>query len=420
VGAGPAGSATAYSLARAGNEVLLVERAKTPGEKNVSGGVLFGSVLHQLIPNFWEDAPIERTITNRNLVFLSGESSFSLDYSSKKLENPPHSAFSIIRYDFDQWFAKRAEEAGALLATGIRVDELLWENKQVVGIKAGNEEIRANVVVAADGVNSQLTEQAGLRKVLKSKHVGLGIKEVIQLPNDVIENRFHLKGNEGTAHTYLGCTKGYPGGGFLYTNRESLSLGIVVKLPIFEKAKQTKAPEFIDHLKQFPYIQRMIKDGNTIEYSAHLVPEGGYQGLSKLYTDGLLVVGDAAGLALNIGYALEGMNFAIASGITAAKTIERANQQRNYTRRTMKHYQKLMNQSFVLKDMKTFRHAPAIVSSPRLMKAYPDFINNFAYQLYQSTASPRPKLMNLLLKHVINEISIPHLVIDGLQAVRGL
>ncbi|TRO54530.1 FAD-dependent oxidoreductase, partial [Candidatus Bathyarchaeota archaeon] len=128
VGAGPAGSAAAYSLARADNQVLLVERAKTPGEKNVSGGVLFGSVLHQLIPNFWEDAPIERTIINRNLVFLSGESSFSLDFSSKKLENPPHCGYSIIRYDFDQWFAKRAEEAGALLATGIRVDELAWEN----------------------------------------------------------------------------------------------------------------------------------------------------------------------------------------------------------------------------------------------------------------------------------------------------
>ncbi len=420
VGAGPAGSAAAYSLARADNQVLLVERAKTPGEKNVSGGVLFGSVLHQLIPNFWEDAPIERTIINRNLVFLSGESSFSLDFSSKKLENPPHCGYSIIRYDFDQWFAKRAEEAGALLATGIRVDELAWENKQVVGIRAGDDEIRANVVVAADGINSQLTEQAGLRKGLRTKHIGLGIKEVIDLPSDIIENRFHLEGNEGTAHTYLGCTKGYPGGGFLYTNRESLSLGIVVKLPAFEKATKTKAPEFIDYLKQFPYIQRIIKDGNTIEYSAHLVPEGGYSGLSKLYTNGLLVVGDAAGLALNIGYALEGMNFAIASGIAAATTIQRAHQQRNYTKKTMKHYQRLMNQSFVIKDMKTFQNAPAIISSPRLMKAYPDFINNFAHQLYQSTATPRPKLMNLLLKHVIHEISLPYLIIDGLQAVRGL
>ena len=420
VGAGPAGSATAYSLAKAGHEVLLIERGKTPGEKNVSGGVLYGSVLHELIPNFWEEAPLERIITNRNLVFLSGDSSFSLDFSSSKLEKSPHNGYSVIRYDFDQWFAKQAEEAGALLATGIRVDELLWDNKRIVGIKAGSDEIRAKVVVAADGINSTLTEQAGLRKDLKAKYIALGIKEVIGLPREVIENRFHLEGDEGTAHTYLGCTKGYPGGGFLYTNQNSLSLGVVLKLPIFKTQSHSNAPEFIDHLKQFPYIQRLIKEGTRLEYSAHLVPEGGYDGLSKLYTDGFLVTGDAAGLALNIGYALEGMNFAIASGIAAAKTIIRAHEKNDFTRSTMKHYQKLMNQSFVLKDMKTFRNAPAIVSSPRLMKSYPDFINSFALGLYQSTASPRPKLINLLMKRVVHEISLPHLFIDGIRAVRGL
>jgi electron transfer flavoprotein-quinone oxidoreductase len=420
VGAGPAGSATAYSLAQLDHDVLLVERAKTPGEKNVSGGVLFGSVLHDLIPNFWEEAPVERIITNRSLIFLSGDSSFSLDFSSKKLDNPPHNGYSIIRYEFDQWFAKRAEEAGALLATGIRVDNLLWEKNRVVGIKAGDDEIRANVVVAADGINSMLTEQAGLRKALKPKNIGLGIKEVIHLPRDIIENRFNLEENQGTAHTYLGCTKGYPGGGFLYTNRNSLSLGLVVKLPTFHSGTQTKAHEFTDHLKQFPYIQRLIKDGELAEYSAHLVPEGGLRGLSKLYTDGFLVTGDAAGLALNIGYALEGMNFAIASGIAAAKTIQRAKQRENYTKKTLKYYQNLMKQSFVLKNMQTFRNAPAIVSNPRLMKTYPDFINHLALQIFQSNATPRPKLVNLLLKNIVHEVSLPHLFLDGLQAVRGL
>ncbi|MFX1576873.1 MAG: FAD-dependent oxidoreductase [Promethearchaeota archaeon] len=420
VGAGPAGSATAYSLAKSGHEVLLIERAKTPGEKNVSGGVLFGSVLHDLIPNFWEDAPLERTITNRNLVFLSGQSSLSFDFSSKRLEKPPHNGYSIIRYDFDQWFAKRAEEAGALLATGIRVDNLLWENNRVIGIKAGDDEIRANVVVAADGINSLLTEHAGLRKDLKTKNIGLGIKEVIQLPREIIENRFHLEDDEGAAHTYLGCTKGFPGGGFLYTNRESLSLGIVVKLPTFKNDIKTKSFEFIDYLKQFPYVQRLIKDGNHIEYSAHLVPEGGYQALSKLYSNGFLVTGDAAGFALNIGYALEGMNFAIASGIAAATTIARAQQRNDFTKKTMKYYQYLMKQSFVFKNLKTFRHAPAIVSNPRLMERYPDFINELVLQLYQSKATPRPKLLNLLLKNIVHELSIPHLMIDGLQAVRGL
>ncbi|MDO8055414.1 MAG: FAD-dependent oxidoreductase, partial [Candidatus Hermodarchaeota archaeon] len=338
VGAGPAGSATAYSLAQSGHEVLLVERGATPGEKNVSGGVLFGRVLHDLIPNFWEEAPVERKITNKSLIFLDGESSFGLDFSSKKLAKPPYTGFSILRYQFDQWFAKRAEEAGATLATGIRVDNLLWENNRVIGIRAGGDEIHANVVVAADGINSTLTEEARLRKRHIPKHVGLGIKEVVKLPQDVIEDRFNLDGDDGTAHTYIGCTKGFPGGGFLYTNRESLSFGVVLKLPTFVEGAKTKAPGFIDHMKQFPFIQRLIKDGELLEYAAHLVPEGGYQGLSKLYTDGLLVTGDAAGLAINIGYALEGMNFAIASGVAAATTIRNAEVRKDYSKRTLKQY----------------------------------------------------------------------------------
>ena len=420
VGAGPAGSATAYSLAKSGHEVLLIERAETPGEKNVSGGVLFGRVLHDLIPNFWEDAPVERMITNKSLIFLNGESSVSLDFASKKLAQPPYTGFSIVRYQFDQWFAKRAEEAGATLATGVRVDGLLWEDKQVIGIRAGDDEIHANIVVAADGINSILTEEAQLRKRHKPKHVGLGIKEVIKLPRDVIEDRFNLDGDEGAAHTYIGCTKGFPGGGFLYTNRESLSFGVVLKLPTFIDDTKTKAPEFIDHLKQFPFIQRLIKSGELLEYAAHLVPEGGYQGLSKLYTDGMLVTGDAAGLAINIGYALEGMNLAIASGVAAAATIRNAADRGDYSKRTLKRYQHLLNQSFVLKDMKTFRHAPAVISNPRILSKYPELVNKIALQMFMSTGTPKSKLVHALLRTLVHEVSLPHLLVDGIQAVRGL
>ncbi|MFX0168319.1 MAG: FAD-dependent oxidoreductase [Candidatus Hodarchaeota archaeon] len=420
VGAGPAGSATAYSLAQTGHEVLLVERAKTPGEKNVSGGVLFGRVLHDLIPNFWEEAPIERMITNKSIIFLDGNSSFALDFASKKLATPPYTGFSIIRYQFDQWFAKCAEEAGATLATGVRVDDLLWEKKQVIGIRAGGDEIQAKVVVAADGINSILTEAARLRKRHQPKHVGLGIKEVIQLPREVIEDRFNLDGNDGTAHTYIGCTKGYPGGGFLYTNRESLSLGVVLKLPTFIEGTKTKAPEFIDHMKQFPFIQRLIKDGELLEYSAHLVPEGGYQGLSPLYSDGFLVTGDAAGLAINIGYAVEGMNFAIASGMAAASTIRRALDRKDYSKKTMKYYQHLLRQSFVLKDMKTFRNAPAIINNSRVLSTYPELVNKIALQLFSSTGTPRPKFVKAILGTILHEVSVPHLLLDGLQVVKGL
>ncbi len=230
VGAGPAGSAAAYYLAKAGQQVLLIERGKTPGEKNVSGGILYGRALHRLIPNFWEDAPVERFIISHNLNVLSGDSAIRLGFSKKEFAKPPFNGISVIRYKFDQWFAKQAEEAGALLATGIRVDELIWNNKRIVGIKAGDDEIGANIVIAADGINSLLAAQANLRTPHRPELLGLGIKEAISLPRDIIEERFHLSGREGAAMMFLGGSKGFPGGGFLFTNLETLSMGVIEKL----------------------------------------------------------------------------------------------------------------------------------------------------------------------------------------------
>ena len=419
VGAGPAGSASAFVLAKAGLQVMLVERAKTPGEKNVSGGVLYGQVLHNLIPKYWEQAPVERRITTHRLSLLSNDSAFTLDFSSGKRVPAPNDGYSVNRYKFDQWFAKEAENAGALLAPGIRVDDLLWENNQIIGVKAGTDEVLANVVIAADGVNSQLAEKANLRKNHTPEQMGLGIKEVYSLPKDIIEERYNLIGTEGAAYHFIGCTKGYPGGGFLYTNHDTLSLGLVIFLPAFEVTNDT-AHDLMEHYKSFPFIQRLIRNGILKEYSAHLVPEGGYSGITKLYTNGLLVTGDAAGLAFNIGYALEGMNFAIASGVAAAETVIAATKSGDFSQRSLKRYETSLRDSFVLKDMKTFRRARHLFNNPRVHTTYPDLVNAFAHELFTSRGVPRQKIVQHLIRHVLGNVTIPSLIRDGLQVVRGL
>jgi electron transfer flavoprotein-quinone oxidoreductase len=419
VGAGPAGSAAAYSLAKAGLQVMLVERAKTPGEKNVSGGVLYGQVLHDLIPKYWEQAPVERRITTNRLSLLSNESAFTLDFSSGKRTPVSNDGYTINRYKFDQWFAKQAENAGALFTPGIRVDDLLWEKERIIGVIAGTDEVQANVVIAADGVNSILAEKAHLRKDHTPEQMGLGIKEVYKLPRKTIEERFNLIGNEGTTYHFIGCTKGYPGGGFLYTNQDTISLGLVIFLPAFEVTKDT-APDLMEHYKSHAFIKRLIRDGELKEYSAHLVPEGGYSEITKLYTNGFLVTGDAAGLALNIGYALEGMNFAIASGMAAAKTVIAATKTRDFSKRSLKRYEQVLRDSFVLKDMKTFKRARNLFNNPRLHSIYPKLVNTFAHDLFNSRAVPRQKLVQLLIRHVRSNVTIPSLIRDGLQVVRGL
>uniref|UniRef100_UPI0021AD3355 FAD-dependent oxidoreductase n=1 Tax=Neomoorella sulfitireducens TaxID=2972948 RepID=UPI0021AD3355 len=295
VGAGPAGLAASYKLAQAGLEVVLIERGDYPGSKNLSGGVLYSRVLEKLIPAFWEEAPVERYITNYLTTFMTRDDAFTLDFKTGSFAKPPYNAFTVLRAKFDRWLAEKAEEAAVALVTGIRVDSVLKEGDRVVGIRAGEEEMLSDVVIAADGVNSFLAEQAGLRKPIKLEHLAVGVKELIELPREVIEERFNLRGDEGAAYALVGeATHGIAGGAFLYTNKESISLGVVMRLDDLVKSGQQPS-EIIEDLMEHPCIAPLIKDGRTIEYGAHLIAEGGMEMMPQLYTGGMLVAGDAAG-----------------------------------------------------------------------------------------------------------------------------
>ncbi|MHB8933094.1 MAG: FAD-dependent oxidoreductase, partial [Bellilinea sp.] len=313
IGAGVAGSSAAYKLVKAGLQVVLIERGPFPGSKNLSGGVLYGKVLHELIPNYWETAPVERTITNQVVSFLTADSSVNLDFKTEAFNTPPYNGFTVLRSRFDRWLAEQAENAGAMLVPGIKVDGVLKQNGQVVGITAGGEEMLAKVVIAADGANSFIAQQAGLRGTIPARHAGVGVKEVIGLPREVIEERFHLSGNQGAAYNIVGyATRGVPGGGFLYTNQESLSVGLVIHLDALVE-RQLKPAEIFEDFLAHPMIAPLIKGGKLLEYGAHLVPEGGLAMMPQLAADGLLLVGDAAGLGVNNGFVVRGMDLAIGS-----------------------------------------------------------------------------------------------------------
>ena len=229
VGAGPAGVTAAYVLAKAGLEVVLLERGPYPGSKNTFGGILYTTVLNRLIPNFWEEAPIERHMKGLELFLISEKNAVSVKIQSEEHNKPPfNNSFTVSRAKFDRWYASKAEEAGAFIIPETVVDDLIWDNGKVVGVQARREngDLYADVVIAADGVNSLLTEKAGLRGKFKPRQVSVGMKEIIELPRDVIEERFGLSGNEGIELKYMAgdATKGIWGGGNIYTNLESLSV----------------------------------------------------------------------------------------------------------------------------------------------------------------------------------------------------
>ena len=265
------------------------------------------------------------------IYLISDTNAVSIGVESEDHNKPPYNhSFTVSRARFDQWYAREAEDAGAMLLTNTVVDDLLWYRGKVIGVKVrGDEgELYADVVIAADGVNSLLAEKAGLRKRYKPRQFSLGMKEVIELPRSVIEDRFNLDGTEGVELKYIAgdATQGIWGGGNIYTNLESLSLVTWVAVDPLMKS-QIKAPELFERFKEHPFVRNYIKNGKTAEYQAHLAPDGGYDSTPQYFTDGLLVAGDAARF-LNASVHYEGTNFAMASGEAAAKTILEARRER--------------------------------------------------------------------------------------------
>jgi len=423
VGAGPAGATAALVLAQAGLKVALVERGETPGAKNVSGGALYYSeVLHKLVPDFWQEAPVERYITRHTTTCLTPTASLSLDFKDTEFGHPPYNGFTLLRAKFDRWYAQKAQQAGALLIPETVVDDLLWADGRVVGIKTRRDEgeLYADVVIAADGANSLLAEKAGLRKKTLPADFAVAAKELLALPRRTIEERFNLSPDEGVASEFVGsCTEGIQGGAFLYTNKDSISIGIVANLNRLRERKLSIA-ELLDSFKEHPALKELLKGATIKEYSGHLLPEGGLKAMPRLYGDGILLVGDAAGLVYSTGLVLEGMNFAIASGFAAAEAVKKARQAGDFSRKSLAYYETLLNGSFVLKDIKNFRHTTGFLAESRLYELYPALACGTAHRLFHADGQPRKRWLALVRDEMKGRISLLQAVKDAIKAWRAL
>ena len=140
----------------------------------------------------------------------------------------------------------------------------------------------------------------------------------------------------------------------------------------------------------------------------------------ELCANGLLVVGDAAGFLLSTGLTLQGMNFAIASGFAAAQAVQMARQKGDFSRKGLSGYKTLLEESFVLKDLKTFRHAPGFQANPRIYELYPLLVCGVSRRLFQSTGQPKKKILSLVRTEMKGKISSWRLVRDIIQAGRAL
>jgi electron transfer flavoprotein-quinone oxidoreductase len=289
-----------------------------------------------------------------------------------------------------------------MVVPNMKVDELLRKEGRIIGIRAGGDEIGAQVVIVAEGVLRLLSSSAGLAPEPEAKHHALGYKEIIELPAGVIEDRWHLNPGEGAAQLFMGtCTRGMMGGAFLYTNKDSISLGMVVGMQDMRGRRDgTESWQLLDEFKELPQIRPLVAGGTVAEYSAHAIPEGGLSQVPKLAGDGYLVAGDTAGLSLNALVTVRGMDFAIASGYFAAEAVKKAKAAGDFSAAGLASYEASLRDSFVLKDLETAREIPNFMENPRLFTHYPRAVSALLENIYTIDERPQAGLFKKAWKGV--------------------
>lgn len=409
VGAGPAGISAAIIMARAGLKVVILERGDFSGSKNMFGGIVFRRSIEELVgPNFWVTVPgrpphVERYIVDYQYWFLSTNSHVCIAHRSADFEKD-YNSFSALRSRFDPWFAKKAEEAGATLVTKTTAFGVIKDGKKIVGVRTDRGDLLADVVIAADGASSLIAKEAGLHPEISPQNIALTVKETIAVSRDKIEERFNLRGDQGVAMMILGQPIIGVGAGFFYTNKDSISIGLGVMLGDLAAGRNYREHRalpntLLEDLKRHPSIRPLIESGQTREFTAHLIPEGGYDAVPPLYSDGMLVVGDAAMLVNVVGW--EGTNLAITSGKLAGETVAEATKIGDFSSAALSRYKRLLENSFVLRDLKKFRGVPAFLAGRKhFFDAYPEILNQTAHMWHLVDGKPKEER----IKEIKNEI----------------
>src|SRR5919202_5639341 len=282
IGGGSAGLAALKQLSNLGKQAVLIEAGKTVGSKNISGGILYSkkpkngkvyNVEDVYGKDFLSNAPLERLITKYILHSTSKDKIFSIDLT-RAHEYQANFGYSVLLNKLNSWFAKEAEESaeqqGGGIISGVHVQSLSWQQQQQqndkVIVKTNElEEFEVKAIIAADGVNSEIAELTGIRHKFGPDELYQGVKVIVKLPEEIIEQRFQIRSNEGAAHLFAGdITMNHIGGGFVYTNRDTLSIGAVYHYDSLMK-KPTEPYVLVNTLLNNPMVREFIKDEVTIK-----------------------------------------------------------------------------------------------------------------------------------------------------------
>lgn len=417
VGAGPAGLAAAYRLASAGFKVVVLERGREPGAKELYGGRIYAYWLDKYLPEFRKDAPVDRWVRKERVSFLTETKALTVEFSVLEKEK---TSFVVPLVSFVQWLAKLAQNAGVKIVTEITVDNLVRDEKgRFVGVQSGPDTLQADFVIDAEGVNRLLLERAGIVRKLEPELVAVGVKEVLKFENKkVLEERFGLDEDEGLAWALAGYPTEYlPGGGFIYTYKDSISLGVVVYLRNWPKLK-TPVYDLVERLRLHPYIAPLVKGASLQEYGGHMTPVAGINmSPPRYYYDGLLIVGDAAGFLLHTGVLIRGVDFAIASGVLAAEAIKEA---KSPAAEELAIYERKLRESFILQQLEKFRSADRLLSDDSIFRDAVMFSTEAAYAYFNMDDKHRTLFEAARESSKKTGISMLKLMINMVKMLRNL
>src|SRR6202165_5799665 len=377
VGAGPAGTAAAITMAKGGLQVALLERGAKPGSKNVMGGILYNHYREEILGDSWKEAPLERPIIEERRWLMTPQATIGIDYKNLRNREHPHS-YSVLRARFDAWFAEQAEKAGAVVVPETVVDRLIVKNGKVVGVGTGRgDDVYADVVIVCEGIGlgtglleKTVIDGKPLRRKLRPNEVAMAVKEIMQLDAGLIEERFNCEDGEGcTIECFGDSTMGMSGFMFIYTNKDTLSVGGGALLSEFN-ATLRSPNDLMEHFKNHPAVKPLLRGAETVEYLAHLIPEGGHRGIPKVYGPGYLVCGDAAMLSNPVHR--EGSNLAMVSGKLAGETVIHAKEAEDFSERRLGEYKGKLDHSWIMADMRKYDGAvPLLEHNPQMLTKYP-------------------------------------------------
>ena len=385
VGGGPSGLATAIELANRLKEkgedkkIMVIEKGSSIGSHILSGAVIRPKVFESLLTaEEFKEIPFDSKVSTDVTAKLSEDGGeFELPFHPPYMSNDGNFVASLG--EVCKYLAKVAESKGVEIYTGFAVDDMVYEDGKIVGVKTKDTGldhngikqknyqegtvVKADITVLAEGTRGSLAKKVinkyGLDKGKTPQIYSLGVKELWSVPEGNIK--------EGAVyHTF-----GYPlkdksefGGGFIYGLSDNrVGLGLVVGLDYPDPTFDIHATMQV--WKTHPYVSKFLKGGNIIEFGAKTLPEGGWHSIPKYYGDNFMIVGDSAGFLTTSR--LKGIHLAIRSGICAGETAVEALLQNDTSEKSLSKYEELVNSSSIYKELYPIRNMRAVMQEGMLV-----------------------------------------------------